>query len=406
MTPTTNYVDKNMFSYKLAYESFGMIAVDQEPGMRMNYRNIAMEAVTGPEAGMLMEKLYKSVSSRANVNFGKIPDSCGDITAFTRYRQITESLDILRGAFATTKCPEFNETTKLHDNLIRLRDDFAYGFKMDSQFLKVTYNTMVYSLCEMINLVTVIYVDSLKAASEGKPFNYKPYNNLILVENVSKFNKMVDSGEWAQMMKEIRTGAKALTGADMDDMYGILRFFGIGTTLGTAGAGAKIIHKGWDEAKKELTQKLIDKGAKNTTPNAIHTGYTALKNKLWTKASTAGKVVTVIMLILGALFLIRSLICLYWRCKYSIREILDDNAKLLAASMEVSQDNTATSLEKQQKMYNKLVGLRDKMERDILSDDAQGKKSVHESNKTDMSLPAGSSATATAVDDAGGFSFG
>lgn len=407
MTNTMNRIDTNTVSYKYAYETFGLIAMDMPAGTeRMHYRNIAMEAATGPESGMLMEKLYKSVSSRSNVNFGKIPDSCGDLTAFVRYRQITESLDILRTAFAATRVPEFEEAQKLHDNLVRLRDDFAYGFKMDSQFIKTTYNTMVYSLCEIINLATVIYVDQLKCISQGKPFQYKPYGGLILVENVKKFNDMVSGGDWAQMMNTIRKNPQNLTGGDLNDFTGVLRFLGIGTKVGAAGVVTHTIATSWDAAKKDATAALVAKGAKNTDPGALRVAGTALKKATWDRG-VGGKVGTVILILIGLLLLIRSLVCLYWRCKYSIQEILDDNAKLLAASMEVSKDNTATSLEKQQKMYDRMVSWRDKVEKSIMADDANGKKAVHESNKTDMTIVTPSvDDSASAVADAGGFTFG
>ena len=92
MTP----FDTRSCSYKIAVESINEMAMDQaKPSMMMNYRNIAMEAIATPDAGMVMERLYKSMIGRSGINFGKIPDSMGDLSRFFKYKSLAESLSLL-----------------------------------------------------------------------------------------------------------------------------------------------------------------------------------------------------------------------------------------------------------------------------------------------------------------------
>ena len=247
-------LDPNMVSYQICVENFNQFALAQDPKDRLGYRDAAMEAITDPSTGMVIEKLYSSMVARSGVNFGKIPDSLGDLTSFTKYKAITETFAILDKQLSQLKIPELTLTHELHDNLIRLRDDFAYGFRSDSQFLKTTYNSMVYALCEMLNLCTVIYVDNLKAAAEGKQFKYQSYDKLLLVQNVKKFNAMVKSGEWAEMMKTTRNGTRNLSGSDVVDGANSV----MGNIASILGAGGALAFA-YDKLKKSDGSNLGEK---------------------------------------------------------------------------------------------------------------------------------------------------
>lgn len=403
-----NVYDTSMKSYKIAVESFNEIAMDQKPFDRLTYRSVAMEAISGPDSGMVLDRLYKSVMGRASINFGKIPESMGDLTKFFKYKSLAESLTLLHRNLDEYNIKELALTQELHDTIIRCHEDFAYGFKVDSQFLKTTYNSMVYSLCEMINLCDVIYIDMLRAGAEGRPFTYEGYGDLILVQTVQKFVDMVKSGEWSRMTSGIRKDARNLLdvvfGGNEDSPASAISqlkapvgILGLWAAASTPAAKTAARDRAWaaaggagkysDAAYKAASSTVKDafKNANRVSFKDMGHAMTGLVGKI-TK-TIPGKILVVILAIIAVLFLIRAVVALWWKGKYALREVLDDNEKFLKFHMEHNTDpsGTSKSLEKQRVMYNALYGLRDKISRGIMDSDAQARKDLKQSNAEDFS---------------------
>lgn len=361
-------------SYQIAYESFGMFAMDQPPADRMTYRSAAMEAISSPDAGMVMEKLYQSLMSRSSVNFGKIPDSNGDLTRFVKYKTIVEALDLLDRRLGDQNIKELKLAHDLHDSIIKCREDFAYGFKTDSQFLKVTYNTMVYALSELVNLCIVIYVNSLKAGAEGAPYTPEDYSNLLLVQNCQKFVEMVRSGEWASAMVTLRKNGKNFFGSNFT-----LNINNMGSALGrgagTVGAGASAAAMAGKAA-----------GADVSTPAKL--GAYVMQG--FKKMSVPKKVLSVILVIIGAIIILRFILFGFYRGAYRLSEILEDQEKFLRAHMDAKADpsGTYTGLEKQKWLYDHMEGLRSNIVNKILKVESDARKELKQSNATDLSKAA------------------
>ena len=376
-------VDKNSMSFKMAMESFGEISMSLPPEDRMGYRDAAMEAVTGPDTGMVLDRLYKGVNARSGINFGQIPASCGDLTQFAKYKTIVETMALLDRDIGDMKLDILADAHELHDNIIRLKPDFVYGFRMDAQFIKTTYNTMVYALCEILNLCIVVYVDVLKAKVDNKPYRQSmDYANLMIVQNVRRFNQMVKSGEWAQMVAEMKKTKAALGGVTSDSAGGLggfliefMRAFGAGATALTATGAAMAA------LKKEGTKLVLDKGPNPKANVTMAQALSEVLRKVW--KTIPGKVVMIITSVIAAVMIIRGLICLFWKASYGIRDMLDDQVKLLEANIQ-SDQNSATATEKQRKMLDMLSGLRDSIETRILKDDKNGKAEVAKANNEDM----------------------
>ena len=402
--------DPNTKAYKITMESFVSMAMDQEnPADRLNYKNMAMEAISGPDTGMVLDRLYKSVMSRASINFGKIPESAGNLVKFSRYKTLADSITLLDKNLGEYNIMEVNLTKELHDTIIRCKEDFAYGFKVDSQFLKVTYNTMVYALCEMINLCDVIYIDMLKAGAEGKPFTYKGYSDLLLVQNVKKFIDMVKSGEWATMVNGIKKDARNL----LDVVFGNQDVQDSSSVLGNLKAPVGIVGM-WAAASMPGAKRIA--GARVTagmsTEEAARAGALRfadvtksmgnLASKVWN--TIPGKIAGVVIIIIGCLFLLRAIVAMYQRAKYSLRDILDDNAKFLKYHIDNAESDpsgTSKSIEMQKSLYNKMAGLRDKIERSILADDEAGRKELKKSNATEFTPAAFKADQAAPAADSG-----
>lgn len=424
-----NVYDTSMKSYKIAVESFNEIAMDQKPSDRLTYRNVAMEAISGPDSGMVLDRLYKSVMGRASINFGKIPESMGDLTKFFKYKSLAESLTLLHRNLDEYNIKELALTQELHDTIIRCHEDFSYGFKVDSQFLKTTYNTMVYSLCEMINLCDVIYIDMLKAGAEGRPFTYEGYGDLILVQNVQKFVDMVKSGEWSRMTTGIKKDARNLLdvvfgGNDdspasaISQLKAPVGILGLWAAASTPGAKAVARDRAWAAAGgagkySDTAYKAASKTVKDAFKNANRVSFkdmgTAMGNlvgKVWN--TIPGKIMVVILGIIAVLFILRSIVMLWYKGKYALRDVLDDNEKFLKFHMEHNTDpsGTSKSMEKQKAMYDMLSSLRDKISRGIMDSDAQARKDLKQSNAEDFSPAIYQSSDRTSDSADAGFAIG
>lgn len=352
--------------YQIAYESFASIAMDQPVSDRMTYRSTAMEAMNGPDAGMVIDRLYQSVTARAGINFGKIPESNGDLTRFTKYKTIHETLSLLNRQLGDKNIKELRLAYDLHDALIKCREDFVYGFKTDSQFLKLTYNTMVFSLCELLNLCSAIYIDSLKAAAEGKPFMPEDFSGLVVVQNSKKFVSLVQSGEWSTMVMTIRKNASNLAGFNFN-------FTLLGKAANATGAAAGSAING--------TANLAASFGAGASSGAMGIALTRMKNP-----RLPAKIVMVLGAIIAVLLLIRAAALCYYKGVYKLDEMLTDMEKLLQTHMELKADPSGTykGLEFQKKLYDRLSGLQDHIRTKILKADVEGRKEMKKSNAEDL----------------------
>ena len=357
-------------AYQIAYESFGMFAMDQPPADRRTYRSTAMEAINGPDAGMVMDKLYQSLMSRSSINFGKIPESNGDLTRFVKYKTIAESLTLLDRQIGDCNIKELKLAHDLHDAIIKCREDFTYGFKTDSQFIKVTYNTMVYALCELINLCIAIYVDSLKAGAEGKPFMPEDYSNLLVVQNCRKFVEMVRSGEWAATMLTIKKDGRNFFGPQFSVTINNLSG-AVGRGAGAAGAGIAAAAAAGTKA-----------GADVSTPAKLG-AYVIQGIK---GMSVPKKIAAAIVAIIGLIIISRFILFGFYKGAYKLSEILDDQEKFLKAHMDAHADPSGTykGLETQKKLYTMMEGLRSHIVEKTLRVDSDARKELKVSNATDL----------------------
>ena len=260
----------------------------------------------------------------------------------------------------------------------------------------------------MINLCSVIYIDMLKAGAEGRSFTYEGYQDLILVQNVQKFVNMVKSGEWSRMATGIKKDARNLldvvfapqeTGGDssasvMSQLKAPVGIFGIWAAASTPYAKMA--------AKQRVASTVAgstygpftaEQAAKISSAKVgwkdIGTGMKMLAGKVW--KSLPGRVLIIVLAIVAVLMLLRAIIMLYYKGKYALRDILEDNERFLRFHMEHKESDpsgTSKSLEKQKAMYEALSGLRNRIEQSILASDNEARKELKKANATEFTADA------------------
>ncbi len=195
-------------------EHYSAMRIDQPTKDRLRYMKIASEAsLSSSGKSKMISQLYTDIISKANMNFGKIPNSKGNLTAYVDYDVLAKSLDNLNSLFRDQKVEELELANKLHDILISLRGDFEFGFKFDITIIKLTYNLLVMALYDMINICIVSYVDYLKDIQNVEyKFRGTRKTDIIIIKYVKDFIKSYQRGEWAKVVGQFKKDSSNLLG--------------------------------------------------------------------------------------------------------------------------------------------------------------------------------------------------
>ncbi len=354
----------NSAAAMIVMENIRMMSLDQESARdTMHYKGIAMEATQTPQGtATLLQKLYRSIIGRRGINFGKIPESKGDLTKYFKYEYMCDCMDALSEAMIqiNPQPTEYILLKKLHNFIISSRGDFEWGFKTDNEYLKLTYNTMVMSMHEMINVCIVIYTDFIKQpASTNYRYTGFDKQKLIVVKNLEDMIQMWESGEWAKLMIELRKGARniggsSIPGLDIASNSWVSWLFG---ALGNIGIPAAVV-------------KVLSSAA---TP------------VLTTLAGPAA----VVAGILATLFAIRALVALFYTSAYSLKSKIDHNEEFVKIHMEANKAaGNTTAYNRQAWLYEHMVGLSDRIENNLFKENAKASMELKKENKTEFSASA------------------
>lgn len=155
----------------------------------------------------MVGKLYKSVLDKSHINFEDIPRSKGDITAYSGYKHMAESIEILKqlSAKASIKIEDVEIVDKALTNIVANRDMFELGFKLDKEFVILQYNLLVTACVEATSVLISSYVDYVKRVDkvEFGIINAKHQSGAVCIESLKKFNQSVASGSFAKAVNYV-----------------------------------------------------------------------------------------------------------------------------------------------------------------------------------------------------------
>ena len=175
------------------------------------------EAETHNVNNNMVGKLFNSALNKAHIDYDDIPKSKGDITKYEGYKSMVESLSLLRDISlkAAHKIPEIEIVEKALDNIVANRDLFERGIKLNKDYVVLQYNTLVMSCVIATSSLIASYVDFIKRVDtiEFVVINPKNHPGKICIENLSKFNQSVASGDFTKVMNSvIKANSEGLTG--------------------------------------------------------------------------------------------------------------------------------------------------------------------------------------------------
>jgi hypothetical protein len=200
MNPITKILLENCKTFSDRRELFGLTEAEMN-GVNNN----------------MINKLFDSALSKSHIDFEDIPRSKGDITKYSGYKPMVESLEVLKNISTKSnhKIEEIEIIEKALDGVIAHRNLFERGIKLNKDYVILQYNTVVMSCVIATSSLITSYVDFMKRIDkvEFTIINPKETPGRICIDNLVRFNKSVASGDFAKVMNGIiASGAEGFTG--------------------------------------------------------------------------------------------------------------------------------------------------------------------------------------------------
>lgn len=354
------------YSNEIILEAFQEMQADQIGRDKIGYVDAAMEAIANPSAqATIMNKLYKETQKIDEIDFGKIPDSKGDITKYVYYDQLYDSIELINELMKGNQTENIVAMNKLHQILLNARADFVFGFKVNNYIVTSMYKVMVANLHEMIDIcivdVTEYIRNNLNMSMDKKSMKKVRW----VTSNVKNFIKMYESGQWNTLIKYMRTNAskKAYEAMALEAEGDVLPQQKSALDLMNMGTGALNKFKGGITAAGDLIKQAPD----------------AFK-----AASAPVKGLAIVGIIISALMIIRAGIKYFFLGVANISKNLRNQAALLkSATKSDSEDQTGYGFRK--KILNTMEKVSDVIDYKILKMEKEASKDMAESNRSEFS---------------------
>ena len=354
------------YSNEIILEAFQEMQADQIGRDKIGYVDAAMEAIANPSAqATIMNKLYKETQKIDEIDFGKIPDSKGDITKYAYYDQLYDSIELINELMKGNQTENVVAMNKLHQILLNARADFVFGFKVNNYIVTSMYKVMVANLHEMIDIcivdVTEYIRNNLNMSMDKKSMKKVRW----VTSNVKNFIKMYESGQWNTLIKYMRTNASKKA-------YEAMALEAEGDVLPQQKSALDLMNMGTSAFTKF-------KSGVSSAGDLVKQAPSAFK-----AASAPVKGLAIVGIIISALMIIRAGIKYFFLGVANISKNLRNQAALLkSATKSDSEDQTGYGFRK--KILNTMEKVSDVIDYKILKMEKEASKDMAESNRSEFS---------------------
>lgn len=384
--------------YEIVQEQLHGIALDLPTSERIHYVDTVMEAITvkGNEAQM-MYALYKDIQKINDVDFGKIPDSRGDITKYAYYTYLQKSIDTLSSLTGADSIEEIGMVDKVHTILLNYRRDFMFGYQKNLNMITSIYETLALSLYGLIDIAISEYTKYLKLDFQSQNLGKFNARDSMLIAETRSMIKLFENGSFSFMMKSLREASARQTQEGLAAGNESVATEGLADTLrkgvdflGKLEMEYKNPNKGKPvmddqgkpimvaDANGTIGPKIDNDTVKNFAP------FAAIRS-LW---SNTGKGLKVILIMIAFLFSIRALLSIFGKISGYMSGCARNQAALLRAALDARQANGQSVSEVQRKFADKLDGLADLIDRKFNKAEKQAAKDIAASNRENFGTTA------------------
>ena len=348
-------VDQKVFhelrENEIIMESFHEMTLAQDGRDRLKYMDIVSEAFANPtKQADLLDRLYKDIQKVEEIDFGKIPDSKGDVTKYVYYNQMYQCIEVLNDLIEGNATPNITTMNKLHQLLLSLRADFTFGYRVDNFIIINTYNLMVTSLYEMINICAIDATEYLRAKLSMQVTSPTPKQIRWVAKTSNQFIKMCESGQWSTLMKSFKSAGKSMIATEATD----------------------------SDARVEMIKNLEE------IPGKIKDTVADKKDSIvkFFKDTPIGRVIGGITIVIGLFLIIRKLVYYVIHCAGKLSDRLKNITTILRAN--IASENSPSAIEKQRKMLHHLENLSDTIDYKIVKSEQLTETEMKRANKADF----------------------
>lgn len=181
-----------------------------------------LEDATSPVTRTYKERLFQSIMDRSHIDFGDIPKSKGDITKYSGYNAMIETLNVLLRVAREEKSTDLGSAVNIVltaiQNMRELKSIYIKGFANKCDIAILDYNTYVLTTVEATTSLMCDYIDFMKTPSSTYTLslkNTKYRANLLYVSQLEKFNRVNKDNKYSRYMNTmVNKGTENLFGID------------------------------------------------------------------------------------------------------------------------------------------------------------------------------------------------
>lgn len=181
-------------------------------------RNTRQTLLSLDEAGhntvltTLTSKLYDHIVKKtADIDFGEIPDTNGDVTKLSNYDDLVDCMEIMKGILKEYREPTgpIDTLTTALSNVSTRKDLFMRGFRSNSEMPMLMYNTVVLSIVNGISYMIAACIEFIKAPKDESfqisldKVAYAKTKDHLLYQSLDKFNKSCEKGDFDKAMEAV-----------------------------------------------------------------------------------------------------------------------------------------------------------------------------------------------------------
>lgn len=167
--------------------------------------------------GQSVQNLYDLTMQKSNIDFADIPDSKGDFEKCKYYDNTVKCLEVIKELRAKNNINNDDVIVikTAVSNMLKFRPQFTMGFRMNHDFMKLTYNSLAMAIVDATAMLTRSYVDFIMTAEPVYKVNEQSDNKrgCVALQSLKSFNSSCDNGSMAQALEYMLSSQKkALTG--------------------------------------------------------------------------------------------------------------------------------------------------------------------------------------------------
>lgn len=189
---------------------------------------MVLEDATSPITNKYREKLYKSIVDRSHVDFGDIPKSRGDITRYSGFKTMQETLDILIHLGREHESKELvNNATVIItsiENLRKAKPVFVKAFAQKNSYIELEYKLYVYTCVEATTSLISAFVSDIQTDSSTMKItlkNTKYRADKFFIDNLNQFNNINKNNQYVKYLTAtLEADKKAMTEAVLPILVG------------------------------------------------------------------------------------------------------------------------------------------------------------------------------------------